>query len=379
MSDVIKLAIDLIERQSVTPQDGGCQLLLTERLQKRGFDCQQIDFEEVKNLFAVHGESGPLFVFLGHTDVVPTGPEKHWITPPFKADIRHGQLYGRGSADMKGSVAAMTIALEKFVNKYPEHPGRVALLLTSDEEGPAQNGIKKVIPYLQEQGIEIDYCLVGEPSSLDQLGDVVRIGRRGSINVHFSVNGKQGHTAYPDQADNAIHKAMLVLTELSQLQIDQGSDEFPASSLQFSNVRSGTGATNVIPGELSADFNIRHGTISPEPLIKQKVVEIIEKHLSEYQLDWKPSGAPFLTKSGKLRNAVVSTIEQQLSIKPDANTGGGTSDGRFVAPTGAQVVELGPINSSIHQINEHVGVQELIDLVDCYEIIIEKTLLDPLD
>ena len=375
MSDVINITCALISRDSLTPDDAGCQEYIAKTLSNPGFYHENLDYDEVKNLLSLHGREGPLFIFLGHTDVVPTGPLESWSSPPFEPEIFEGQLYGRGSADMKGSVAAMVVALQQFVEKYPDHPGRVGLLITSDEEGPAEDGIKKVIPTLEARGDHIDYCLVGEPSCLNTFGDVIRIGRRGSINATLTVKGKQGHTAYPDKADNAIHKALQAVTELSQIAFDNGSDDFPASTIQFSNIHSGTGVTNVIPGEFTARFNIRHGTLSPEPEIHDKVKSILNQHLAEYQLDWKPSGAPFLTDAGVLREAVVETISELLDIETDANTGGGTSDGRFVAPTGSQVVEFGPINSSIHQINEHVGVEELERLVDCYVRIMEKVML----
>lgn len=366
MSDVFDLSCDLISRPSVTPDDAGCQPLLTSRLEPLGFQCEQIDFEDVVNLWAVHGTSGPLLAFLGHTDVVPTGPLEEWTSPPFTPTVRDGLLYGRGSADMKGSVAAMTIALERFVKDHPNHNGRVALLLTSDEEGPSINGIRKVIPALQERGDLIDYCLVGEPSSSKRFGDIIKNGRRGSLNGRLKVIGEQGHVAYPQLAKNPIHLALPALSELAEIEWDQGNDHFPPTSFQIPNIEGGTGAENVIPGVVNLQFNFRYCTETTEAELKKKVTDVLDRHGFDYTIDWRLSGEPFLTEAGALVDACNAAIENVLGQPAELSTSGGTSDGRFVAPTGAQVLELGPINATIHQINECVDVESLDLLEEIY-------------
>jgi len=368
MSDVLNL--------SVTPEDAGCQQLLSERLSRSGFDCKQMDFEEVKNLWACHGDtdSGPLLVFLGHTDVVPPGPLDEWQSPPFNPEIRDDYLYGRGAADMKASVAAMVVALEQWVAEHPQHRGQVALLLTSDEEGPALNGVRQVIPALSDTGVEIDYCIVGEPSSLKLLGDNVRIGRRGSLNAELKILGVQGHAAYPELAENPIHRFSQALSDLCKKQWDQGNAHFPPTSMQFSNIQSGAGASNIIPGDLFAKFNFRYSPESEADELQKQVEHILDEHGLTYELDWQLSGEPFYTENGAFSQAVGEVVERVCNLHPVFDTGGGTSDGRFVAPTGAQVIEVGPVNDTIHKINERVLVSDIEKLVSIYQGIAEKLL-----
>ncbi len=373
-SAVEALTRELIARPSVTPDDAGCMDLLCERLQPLGFHCERLRFGEVDNLWATLGEEGPLFVFLGHTDVVPPGPASAWQSPPFEPEVRDGLLYGRGAADMKGSVAAMVCALESVLAKQPQLRGRIGLLLTSDEEGPAIHGVREVMQTLQQRRERIQWCLVGEPSSQRQLGDVVRMGRRGSLGGILRVRGIQGHVAYPEKARNPIHQAMPALSELAATTWDEGGQGFPPTTFQISNIHAGTGATNVIPGELEVVFNFRFGVASTADGLKQRVVQTLDRHGLDYSLEWHLSGEPFVTTEGRLLDAVRQAVQQVAGIEPDCNTGGGTSDGRFVAPTGAQVVELGPVNATIHQVNECVSVADLQELQRMYALIVEKLL-----
>ncbi|MBN4075562.1 MAG: succinyl-diaminopimelate desuccinylase [SAR86 cluster bacterium] len=375
MSSTIDLCCELISRPSVSPDDQGCQDVLSARLQKLGFQLENMPFGEVKNLWARRGTTAPLFCFAGHTDVVPASNPENWDSEPFSPEIRDGLLYGRGSADMKGSLAAMITACENFLAQHAEFNGSIAFLITSDEESIAVDGTVKVIETLQNRNEQIDYCLVGEPSSSKVLGDTVRNGRRGSLNGNLKVIGKEGHVAYPDLAINPIHTFLPALTELSQIEWDQGNDYFPATSFQISNISAGQGTTNVIPGEMSLLFNFRFSTeVTAEGLMAQ-VQAIFDHHYENYELEWQLSGNPFITEEGVLTNAVVKSIEAVNGVACSLSTGGGTSDGRFIAPSGAQVVELGPINASIHKNNEHVAVADLDQLALMYEKILEEVLL----
>ncbi len=377
-SPTVALASELIERQSVTPEDAGCQQLMRKRLEAIGFQCETLIFGEgkdaVENLWAIRGDTGPIFCFAGHTDVVPTGPAEEWQLPPFAATIKDGMLYGRGAADMKGSLAAMITACETFVSEHSSHPGRIAFLITADEEGPAKYGTVKVIEWLQEHDIQLEWCLVGEPSSTEKVGDVIKNGRRGSLGGVLTVNGKQGHVAYPHLADNPIHKIAPALTELSTEIWDNGNDFFPATSFQISNIHSGTGATNVIPGSIDVVFNFRFSTELTANDLKQRTENILGKHKLDYHLEWNLSGQPFLTAEGKLVSAAVDAIQETTRRQAVLSTAGGTSDGRFIAPTGAQVLELGPINATIHQVDECVNIKDLDTLSDIYQSILEKLL-----
>ncbi len=377
MSDVVELAQELIRRRSVTPDDAGCQALLAARLARAGFRCTALPFGEVENLWATHGQGGPVLVFLGHTDVVPSGPESAWASPPFEPVVRDGRLYGRGAADMKGSVAAMCVALEDFIRRHPDHAGSVALLLTSDEEGIAEHGVRRVAQHFRESGQRIDWCVVGEPSSRERLGDLIRIGRRGSLTGTLRVRGVQGHVAYPEKARNPIHQAAPALAELAAMRWDAGNVAFPPTTFQISNLNAGTGADNVIPGTLQAVFNFRHGTASTPEELRARLESVLRRHGLDYQIDWRQSGTPFLTQDGPLRRAVCAVLQQQFGIKPELSTGGGTSDGRFIAPLGAEVVELGPLNASIHKVDEHIALDELERLPGLFSAIAERLLVTP--
>ncbi len=375
MERTLELTCELIRRQSVTPEDAGCQALMMDRLARLGFRCTPLRFGDVENFWAVRGDSGPLLVFAGHTDVVPTGPESGWDSPPFEPTLREGMLYGRGAADMKGSLAAMLVACEDFVSAHPRHSGRIGFLITADEEGPAHDGTVKVVDYLQQQGETIDWCLVGEPSSSAQLGDVVKNGRRGSLGAVLTVRGVQGHIAYPQLADNPIHRALPALHALTCQVWDQGNAFFPATSLQISNITSGTGATNVIPGELQAMFNFRFSTeVTADDLIR-RTERLLQAHKLDYTLDWQLSGEPFLTPAGSLVDAVVESIRAETGLDTELSTAGGTSDGRFIAPTGAQIVELGPVNATIHKRNECVRAADLPRLARLYQGVLERLVL----
>ncbi len=375
MNNCLNLTKELINRQSVTPEDAGCQQLIAERLEKLGFKSTHLRFDDVDNLWITHGDTGPLFAFAGHTDVVPTGPVEEWKTDPFKAEIIDDMLYGRGAADMKGGIAAMVTATEQFVQSHPDHKGTIAFLITSDEEGPSINGTRKVIEYLNDNNIKIDWCIVGEPSSDKQLADVIRIGRRGSLNGILTVKGIQGHVAYPDIADNPIHKASAFLAEITAAEWDQGNASFPPTTFQISNLNAGTGADNVIPGSLNLLFNFRYSTETTQEELQTKVAELLNKHNLDYDLNWKLSGLPFLTESGKLVDASCNSIKEICGIDTIRSTGGGTSDGRFIAPTGAEVIELGVVNDTIHKINECVKVDDLESLSKIYQNILEQLLI----
>ena len=376
MSRVLEYTCELIRRASVTPEDAGCQQWMAEKLEALGFRCEHLRFGEVDNLWARRGDQGPLLVFAGHTDVVPTGDEKKWSSPPFQPEIRDGMLYGRGAADMKGSIAAFMVAIEEFVDSHPEHSGSIGLLITADEEGPAVNGTIKVIEHLQQRNEHIDYCIVGEPSSTNVVGDVIKNGRRGSLGGVLRVKGVQGHVAYPHLADNPIHRVAPVLAELAAETWDNGNEFFPATSFQVSNIHAGTGATNVIPGECEVVFNFRFSTEVTAAQLKARVEVMLAEHDLDYELDWNLSGQPFLTERGTLVNAVVEAIRDITGRETELSTAGGTSDGRFIAPTGAQVVELGPINATIHKIDEHTPVAELDQLALIYQRALQKLLAD---
>ena len=375
LSDTLALTQQLIALPSVTPHDHGCQRLIAERLAPCGFQADYLNFEDVENLWLRRGTEDPVFCFAGHTDVVPTGPLTAWDSPPFQPDIRDGLLYGRGAADMKGSIAAFVVAAENFVREYPQHQGSIALLITSDEEGPSKYGTVKVVETLEARQEKITWCLVGEPSSSQQLGDIIKNGRRGSLNAKLTVQGKQGHVAYPQLADNPIHRVAPALAELAAEVWDHGNAFFPPTSFQISNLNAGTGANNVIPGSLEALINFRFSTELTEEEIKQRTTTILNKHVKNYSLEWSLSGQPFLTARGKLVAATVKAIQEILNIETELSTSGGTSDGRFIAPTGAEVLELGPCNASIHQINEYVNINDLSKLTRIYQRILEHLLL----
>lgn len=375
MSDTLALTQQLIALPSVTPVDHGCQPLIAERLAPLGFQAEYLNFEDVENLWLRRGTEGPVFCFAGHTDVVPTGPLTAWESAPFQPEIRDGMLYGRGAADMKGSIAAFVIAAENFVREHPEHHGSIAMLITSDEEGPSKYGTVKVVETLEARHEKITWCLVGEPSSSKQLGDIIKNGRRGSLNAKLTVQGKQGHVAYPQLADNPIHRVAPALAELAAEVWDHGNEFFPPTSFQISNLNSGTGANNVIPGTLEALINFRFSTELTETQIKRRTESILNKYVTNYYLDWSLSGNPFLTGRGGLVAATVKAIKETLNIDTELSTSGGTSDGRFIAPTGAEVVELGPCNVTIHQINECVSVADLDKLTTIYQRTLEHLLL----
>ena len=374
MNEVIALAQALIQRESVTPEDAGCQQMMNERLEAIGFNIESLFFTDTLNTWARKGDQSPHFCFAGHTDVVPTGPAKNWQHPPFSGLVENGLLHGRGAADMKGSLAAMIVATERFVTKYPNHKGSISFLITSDEEGPFINGTTRVIDTLESRGEKIDMCLVGEPSSRDVLGDVVKNGRRGSLTGFLKVKGIQGHVAYPHLAQNPIHLATEALTELSQAQWDKGNDFFPATSFQISNINGGTGAGNVIPGELDVQFNFRFSTEVTHQQLQQRVIDILQKHNLNYELNWIVNGLPFITEHGPLVDATVNAIESVTGLATNLETTGGTSDGRFIAQTGAKVIELGPRNATIHKVDECVSTDDLIKLTDIYEQILEQLL-----
>jgi succinyl-diaminopimelate desuccinylase len=374
MSSTLDLAIDLIRRPSVTPDDAGCQPLMAERLAGLGFTIEPMRFGDVDNLWARRGSDGPLFCFAGHTDVVPPGPRDQWSSDPFVPEVRGGMLYGRGACDMKGSLAAMITATEAFIAAHPDHRGSIAFLITSDEEGPAVNGTVKVVEALSARGEVIDYALVGEPSSHERLGDIIKNGRRGSLNGTLKVRGKQGHVAYPQLADNPVHRAAPALAELCAEQWDSGNADFPPTSFQISNIAAGTGAENVIPGELTARFNLRFSTALTPEVIRGRVEAILDRHGLDYHIHWHLSGMAFLTPAGALVAAAREAITAVTEVAPTLSTSGGTSDGRFIAPTGAQVLELGPINATIHRVDECVAVADLDRLSTIYEDMLTRLL-----
>jgi len=375
-SPTLSLTKQLIARTSVTPDDAGCQQIMIERLQQLGFSVTNLRFEDVDNFWAIRGDQGPILCFAGHTDVVPTGPVENWRSPPFEPTAADGQLYGRGAADMKGSLAAMVVAVEQFIAEHPNHQGRIAFLITSDEEGVAKNGTVKVVEWLQQQGITPEYCLVGEPSSTTVCGDTIKNGRRGSLGAKLRIIGQQGHVAYPHLASNPIHKVAPALTDLCQEEWDQGNEFFPATSFQISNINGGTGATNVIPGELNLVFNFRFSTQVTDQQLRERTAAILDRHGLDYQLEWALSGQPFLTPAGELVDAAVASIKQTRGLDTQLSTAGGTSDGRFIAPMGTQVLELGPVNASIHQVDENVSIQDLELLTEMYQRVLENLLLD---
>ena len=373
-SPVLALARDLIARPSITPEDAGCQQMMAEYLARLGFVIEPMVFHDTTNLWARRGNQGPLFCFAGHTDVVPPGPLEKWDSPPFEPTVRDGLLYGRGAADMKGSLAAMLVAVERFVTAHPDHQGSIAFLITSDEEGPFINGTPKVVEALEARHEKISWCLVGEPSSTERLGDVVKNGRRGSITGDLKVLGVQGHVAYPHLGRNPIHQAAPALAELASTLWDEGNEFFPPTSFQIPNISAGTGASNVIPGELQVQFNFRFSTELSDEQIKVRVAEILDRHGLDYELTWTLSGHPFLTPSGDLVEATVAAIEEVQGFAPELSTSGGTSDGRFIARTGAQVLELGPRNATIHKVNECVSVADLDTLAEIYQILLHRLL-----
>lgn len=357
--EIIALAQDLIRRPSISPQDLGCQEVIAQRLEKLGFSIEWMQFNDTLNLWATHGSGSPCIAFAGHTDVVPVGDEQAWDYSPFSATVVDDRLYGRGAADMKGSLASMVVAVEHFVKANPNHVGKIAFLITSDEEAAAKDGTVKVVEALMARGETIDYCLVGEPSSTQIVGDVIKNGRRGSITANLYIEGVQGHVAYPHLADNPVHKSLKMLDELVAVEWDQGNEFFPPTSLQIANIQAGTGSNNVIPGELFVQFNLRFSPEVSDLKIKEKVKQLLEKYQLKYRIDWNLSGHPFMTSVGKFINAVQSAVSHMTGHQAKLDTGGGTSDGRFIALMGAQVVELGPLNATIHKVNECVSCEDL--------------------
>lgn len=371
---IAELTARLIERRSITPDDAGCQDVIAEVLSAQGFELTWLPVGDVRNLWATRGTGAPLVVFAGHTDVVPTGPTDAWLHDPFTPTIVGGELYGRGSADMKGSLAAMLHASERFQDQLPEHPGTIAYLLTSDEEGVAVDGTVRVVEWLERNGIRPDYCVVGEPSSTARVGDVIRIGRRGSLNGTLVIRGIQGHVAYPDKARNPIHQALGALQALAERAWDSGNEAFPPTSFQISNIQGGTGATNVIPGQLRVLFNFRFSTEQTSDGLKHAVAALLDAHGLDYELDWALSGEPFLTATETLIGAVAESVRSVQGFDPQPSTGGGTSDGRFIARLGTQIVELGPVNATIHAVDEHTNIADLARLSDIYLGILERLL-----
>jgi succinyl-diaminopimelate desuccinylase len=376
--EVTALLTELVRRPSVTPDDAGCQELIAGRLEAAGFSCERLTFGQVTNLWARRGTASPVLCFAGHTDVVPPGALDEWRTRPFEPVVLDGHLYARGAADMKGGLAAMVVASERFVVAHPEHAGSLALLITSDEEGPARDGTRRVIEMLTARGERIDWCVLGEPSSEKELGDLLRIGRRGSLSATLTVHGVQGHVAYPQLADNPIRRFAPVLAELYALEWDQGNEWFPPTSFQFVRVEANGGAVNVTPSELSARFNLRYSTEWDHERLRRRVHEIFDRHDINYEIDWHLSGEPFLTQPGVLIDTLLESVRAETGRTPRLSTGGGTSDGRFIAPAGADVVELGPVNASIHQVNEHVRLEDVATLSRIYDRVMRELLPDVL-
>lgn len=373
-SDIIALAQELIRRPSISPHDLGCQEIIAEKLAKCGFQLERLPFNETLNLWATHGSGSPCIAFAGHTDVVPVGDETQWQHSPFAAQIVDGMLYGRGAADMKGSLAAMVVAAERFVTANPNHKGTIAFLITSDEEAAATDGTMKVVETLMSRNQTIDYCLVGEPSSSQQLGDIIKNGRRGSITADLTVYGIQGHVAYPHLAENPVHNSLKMLDELVNIQWDNGNNYFPATTLQIANIKAGTGSNNVIPGELFVQFNLRFSNEMTAERIQQRVADLLAKYGLKYHIEWHLSGNPFLTPEGDFVNAIKSAVETILGVAPRLDTGGGTSDGRFIAQLGTQVVEFGPLNKTIHKVDECVACEDLIRLADVHQYWLQQLL-----
>ena len=373
-SSTLSLLKDLVQRKSVTPNDAGCQALLITRLEKLGFSCETMIFKDTTNLWARKGNQSPVFCFAGHTDVVPTGPVDLWRYPPFTPTLDKGYLYGRGSADMKSGIAAFMIALEQFLASNDEYNGSIALLITSDEEGRFINGTTRVIDVLEARNEKIDYCIVGEPSSTTNVGDVIKNGRRGSLTADLTINGKQGHVAYPHLVNNPIHRALPPLDELVTIQWDEGNQYFPATSFQITNFNAGTGASNIAPANVKVQFNFRYSTELTADQITQKVEEILKKHKLDYKINWLHNGCPFITEPGHLTRVVQQAIKEITGKLSELSTSGGTSDARFIAPTGAQVIELGPCNSTIHQVDECIKIKDVEILVDIYQLTLEKLL-----
>ncbi len=375
-SKTLQLAMDLINRASVTPEDEGCQELMISRLEPLGFKVERLRFGEVENIWLRRGEQSPVLAFAGHTDVVPTGPEEKWDNPPFRPAVIDGMLHGRGAADMKGSLAAMVTACEDFLAEHADHKGSIAFLITSDEEGPARNGTVKVIEHLEARNEKIDWCLIGEPSSTNTVGDVVKNGRRGSLHGHLTIKGIQGHVAYPHLARNPVHEVALAIADLTGEVWDEGNEFFPPTSFQIWQIHAGTGASNVIPGECQVNFNFRFSSEVTAEQLQQRVTAILDSHQLEYDIDWHLSGQPFLTRLGALVNAAQKAIQEVTGMETELSTSGGTSDGRFIAPTGAQVVELGPVNATIHKVNECVKAEDLDTLQEIYKGILSHLLAD---
>ena len=373
-NNIINLAQDLIRRPSISPADQGCQQVIADRLQQLGFTLEWLPFGDTLNLWAKHGNTHPVIAFAGHTDVVPVGDEAQWAYPPFEARIVDNMLYGRGAADMKGSLSALVVAAEEFVKANPNHAGTIALLITSDEEAAAKDGTVKVVETLMARGEPIHYCVVGEPSSGKVLGDVIKNGRRGSITGDLYIEGVQGHVAYPHLAENPVHTSLNFLTELTAYQWDNGNEFFPPTSLQIANIKAGTGSNNVIPGELYVQFNLRYCTEVTDEIIKNKVAEILAKYQLKHRISWNLSGKPFLAGNGELVKAAVQAVENVTKITPRLDTSGGTSDGRFIALMGAEVVEFGPLNATIHKVNECVSVEDLGKCGEVYYQILEYLL-----
>jgi len=374
MSAVLDLTIDLMTRRSITPEDAGCQALLAARLSSAGFTCEHLRLGDVDNLWATHGTGGPVLMLLGHTDVVPPGPREAWVSDPFIPDIRDGILYGRGAADMKSGVAAMVVAAEAFVRAHPHHAGTLGVLVTSDEEGPAMDGVRRVAEIFRERGQPVDWCITTEPSSDNTLCDRIRVGRRGSLTGKLIIHGIQGHVANPEKAKNPIHEAAPALAELTSRRWDDGFDSFPPTSLQVSNLNAGTGADNVIPGALHVSFNLRYNPHWDAPRLESEITGILNRHGLDYTLSWHRSGEPFYTPEGRLRQTARAVLTGVTGKAPEESTGGGTSDARFIAPLGAQCIEIGPVNASIHQVNEHVNVADLEALPGIYRQLMERLL-----
>ena len=377
MSETATLALtkQLIAEASVTPEDKNCQAILIERLQKIGFEIEKLDFNDTQNIWARRGISAPLLCFAGHTDVVPSGPEEKWTSPPFEPTERDGKLYGRGAADMKTSIAAFVTACERFIALHPDHPGSIALLITSDEEGDAYDGTTKVVDVLKARGETIDYCIVGEPTAVNRLGDTIKNGRRGSLSGNLTVKGKQGHIAYPHLALNPVHTFAPALAELTATEWDGGNAYFPPTGFQISNIQGGTGATNVIPGSLNVKFNFRFSTESTDSGLKQRVHQILDKHGLDYDLQWSLSGQPFLTEAGELTKVAQAAIAQVCGVEAELSTSGGTSDGRFIKAIARELIELGPVNASIHQIDEHIDLAAVPELSAVYQEMMRRLLV----